>query len=79
MKYLSSKYQDDDNINIAIHFNLLNHMHSIDDMEVSALLLSPAEKLQRKMLDKKIIFELGTITPSGLNELLPMLSNMKVS
>ena len=35
-KHLSPEYQDDEDINIAIHFNLSNH--SIDDMEISALL-----------------------------------------
>ena len=33
-----------------------------------ALLYAPTEKLPRKTLEKKIIFELGTITPSGLNK-----------
>ena len=63
-KHLSPEYQDDDDINIAIHFNLPNH--SIDGMGISALLYTPTEKLPRKTLEKKIIFELGTITPSGL-------------
>ena len=65
-KHLSPEYQDNDDINIAIHFNLPNH--SIDDMVISALLYAPTEKLPRKTLEKKIIFELGTIIPSGLNE-----------
>ena len=65
-KHLSPEYQDDDDINIVIHFNLPNH--SIDDMGISALLYAPTEKLPRKTLEKKIIFELGTITPSGLNK-----------
>ena len=65
-KHLSPEYQDDDDMNVAIHFNLPNH--SIDDMEISALLNAPTEKLPRKTLEKKIIFELGTITPSGLNK-----------
>ena len=65
-KHLFPEYQDDDNINVAIHFNLPNH--SIDDMGISALLYAPNEKLSRKTLEKKIIFELGTITPSGLNK-----------
>ena len=65
-KHLSPEYQDDDDISAAIHFNLPNH--SIDDMEISALLYAPTEKLPRKTLEKKIIFELATITPSGLNK-----------
>ena len=65
-KHLSPEYQDDDDINIALHFNLPNH--SIDDMGISALLYAPTEKLPRKTLEKKISFELGTITPSGLNK-----------
>ena len=65
-KHLSPEYQDDDDINVAIHFNLPNH--SIDDMGISALLYAPTKKLPRKTLEKKIIFELGTITPSGLNK-----------
>ena len=35
-KHLSPEYQDHDDINVPIHFNLRNH--SIDDMEISALL-----------------------------------------
>ena len=66
MKHLSPEYQDDDNINIAIHYNLTNH--SIDDIEISALLYAPTEKLQRKTLEKKINFELQAIKPSGQNE-----------
>ena len=65
-KHLSPEYQDDDDINVAIHFNLPNQ--SIDDMGISALLYAPTEKLPRKTLEEKIIFELGTITPSGLNK-----------
>ena len=65
-KHLSPEYQDDDDINVAIHFNLPNH--SIDNMGISALLYAPTEKLLRKTLEKKIIFELGTITSSGLNK-----------
>ena len=60
-KHLSAEYKDDDDINVAIHFNLPNH--SINDMGISALLYAPTEKLPRKTLEKKIIFELGTITP----------------
>ena len=65
-KHLSPEHQNDDDINVAIHFNLPNH--SIDDMIISALLYAPAKKLPRKTLEKKIIFKLGTITPSGLNK-----------
>ena len=65
-KHLLPEYQDDDDINVAIHFKLPNH--SIDDMGISALLFAPTEKLPRKTLEKKIIFELGTITPTGLNK-----------
>ena len=50
-KYLSPEYQDDDDINVAIHFHLSKN--SIDDMEVSALLYSPIEKLPRKTLKKQ--------------------------
>ena len=65
-KYLFHEYQDDDDINVAIHFNLPNH--SIDDMRISALLYAPTEKLPRITLEKNIIFELGTVTPSGVNK-----------
>ena len=58
-QHLFPEYQDDDDISVAIHFNLPNH--SIDDMEISALLYPPTEKLPRKTLKKKIIFELGTV------------------
>ena len=62
------EYQDDDdfNVTVAIHFNLPNH--SIDDMEISALLYASTKILPRKTLEKKIILELATITPSRLNK-----------
>ena len=44
--HLSPEHEDDDNINIAIHFNLPNH--SIDDMEISALLFTPTENYLEK-------------------------------
>ena len=50
-KYLSPEYQGNYDINVAIHFNLPNH--SIDDMEISALLFAPNKKLPRKALEKK--------------------------
>ena len=50
-KHLSPEYQDDDDINIVIHFNLPNH--SIDDLIISTLLYAPTEKLPRKTLEKK--------------------------
>ena len=50
-KHLSHECQDDDDINVAIHFNLPNH--SIDDMIISALLYAPTEKLPRKPWRKK--------------------------
>ena len=50
-KHLSPEYQDDDDINVAIHFNLTNY--SINDMEISAYLYAPTEKLPRKTLEKK--------------------------
>ena len=39
-KHLSPEYQGDDDINVAIHFNLPKH--SIDDMGISALMSSMA-------------------------------------
>ena len=51
-KHLSPEYLDDDDINVAIHFNLPNH--SIDDMIISALLYAPTEKLPRKTLHNLI-------------------------
>ena len=50
-KHISPEYHDDDDINIAIHFNLPNH--SIEDMGISALLYTPTEKLPRKSWRKK--------------------------
>ena len=49
-KHLLPEYQGDDDINIAIHFNLPNH--SINDMGNSALLYAPTEKIPRKTLQK---------------------------
>ena len=65
-KHFPPEYQDEDDINVAKHFNLPNH--SIDDTEILVLLFAPTEKLPRKTFEKKIIFELETITLSGLNK-----------
>ena len=45
-EHLSPEYQDDDDINVAIHVNLPNH--SIDDMIISPLLYASTKKLPRK-------------------------------
>ena len=65
-KHLSQDHQDDDDINVALHFNLPEH--SIDDMNISGLLFAPTDYLERKTLEKRIIFKLGTVTPNGLNK-----------
>ena len=58
------EYQDDDDINIAIYFNLTKH--AFDGMEISALYMQEQKNCKQKALEKKILFELLKITPSGL-------------
>ena len=50
-KHLSREYQEDDDIKVAIHFNLPNH--SIDDMGISALLYASTKKPPRKLWRKR--------------------------
>ena len=70
-KHPSPEYQDDDDINVAIHFNLPNH--SIDNMGISALLYALTKNCPENLGEKNIISEIATITPSGLNKQLSFL------
>ena len=64
--YLQQNHQDDADINISKHFNSLNH--SINHMKVQALTHAPSDSRERKTLEKKIIYKLGTLNPKGLNK-----------
>ena len=56
---------------VARHFNLPNHSHH--NMTICGLSLRRRNTEIRKNLEQKFIFQLGTIYPHGINELLPFL------
>ena len=51
---------------VARHFNLLNHSHH--NMTICGLSLHHGNTESRKNLEQKLIFELGTLSPHGINE-----------
>ena len=64
--HLVEQHENDPDSNISHHFNLPNH--STDDMSILGLLYASTESTKRKTLEKRIIFALGTLYPSGLNK-----------
>ena len=47
-------------------FNLLNHSHH--NMKICRLSLHQGNRESRKYLEQKFIFQLGTLSPHGINE-----------
>ena len=63
-RYLRGVGKDD--WNFARHFNLTNH--SKQHMAVCGLSLLQGSTESRKTLEQKIIFQIGTLNPHGINE-----------
>ena len=53
---------------VARHFNLPNHSHH--NMTICGLYLHHGNTESRKNLEQKLIFQLGTLSPHGINECL---------
>ena len=51
---------------VARHFNLPNHSHH--NMTICGLYLHHGNTESRKHLEHKLIFQLGTLSPHGINE-----------
>ena len=51
---------------VARHFNLLNNSHH--NMTICGLSLHHGNTESRKNLEQKFIFQLGTLSPHGINE-----------
>ena len=51
---------------VARHFNLPNHSHH--NMTICRLSLQHGNSESRKNLEQKFIFQLGTLSPHGINE-----------
>ena len=51
---------------VARHFNLPNHSHH--NMTICGLYLHHGNTESRKNLEQKLIFQLGTLSPHGINE-----------
>ena len=49
-------------------FHLALGIRIVDDMLVLGLLFAPTDSAKRKSLEKRIIFKLETLHPSGLNK-----------
>ena len=64
--HLEEKHENDPDSNISKHFNSTNH--STDDMSILGLLYAPVDTTKRKTLEKRLIFNLKTLYPSGLNK-----------
>ena len=52
----------------ATYPNILIPNHSTDDMSILGLLYAPVDTTKRKTLEKRLIFNLKTLYPSGLNK-----------
>ena len=55
---------------VARHFNLPNHSHH--NMTICGLFLHRGNTESRKNLEQKLIFQLGTLSPHGINERLSL-------
>ena len=64
--FLSSKDNKNASKQVARHFNLPNH--SKQHMAVCGLTLNQGSTGSRKTLEQKLIFQIGTLNPHGLNE-----------
>lgn len=57
---------DNADSNVSRHFNLAGHSKA--DMSILGLTMAPINSKQRKTLEKRLIFKLGTLFPNGLNK-----------
>ena len=60
------EHTDDADRNVSKHFNLPDHSKA--DMSILGLKMAPICNKQRKTLEKRLIFKLGTLFPNGLNK-----------
>ena len=59
-------HANDPDSNVSRHFN--SPSHSFADMSVLGLLYTPHDNQKRKTLEKRLIFNLRTLYPNGLNK-----------
>ena len=52
---------------VAQHFNSAGHSHGITDVQVRGMRLCRGSSILRKQLEIRLIFQLGTVQPDGLN------------
>ena len=69
---LQESRKDDPDSSVSQHFN--TDSHSITDMIITGLCYAPLDSIKRKTLEKRIIFKLGTLMPTGLNKQFSYLS-----
>ena len=67
-EYLRDAEQNNTDVSkpVARHFNLPNHSHH--NMTICGLYLHHGNTESRKNLEQKLIFQLGTLSPHGINE-----------
>ena len=70
--HLQESRRDDPDSTVSQHFNTDNH--SINDVTITGLCCAPLDSIKRKTLEKRIIFKLGTLMPTGLNKQFSYLS-----
>ena len=64
--HLQESRKDDLDSTVSRRFN--SNSHSINDMTITGLCYAPLDSIKRKTLEKRIIFKLGTLMPTGLNK-----------
>ena len=70
--HLQESRKDDPDSSVSQHFN--TDSHSITGMTITGLCYAPLNSFKRKTSEKRIIFKLGTLMPTGLNKQFSYLS-----
>ena len=64
--HLQDAHKDDPDSTVSLHFNSTGH--TINDIQILGLSFASSDSIRRKTLEKRIIFKLGTLVPTGLNK-----------
>ena len=64
--HLQEDHENDPDSKISKHYNSTNN--STVDMSILGLLYAPQDSNKRKTLEKRLIFNLKTLYPNGLNK-----------
>ena len=64
--HLQDAHKDDPDSTVSLHFNSTGH--TINDIQILGFSFASSDSIRRKTLEKRIIFKLGTLVPTGLNK-----------